>query len=97
MSEVEVSINGRSYRVVGEEGEEERIRSLGETVDERARQLVSAIGQVGQQQLLLMVSLTLADELSETAREVDAAAERVRTLVSQLEQGYVPVSPDPPE
>ena len=97
MPEIEISINGRSYRVVGEKGEEERIKGLGKAVDERARRLVSAIGQVGQQQLLLMVALMLADELSETAQEVDAAAERVRTLVSQLEQGYVPVSPDSPE
>ena len=65
MPEVDVSINGRSYRVACEAGEEERLSRLGAYIDDRVEELVAQIGQVGDTRLLVMTSLMIADELAE--------------------------------
>ena len=65
MPEVDLTINGRSYRVACEEGEEERLSGLGAYIDDRVEALVAQIGQVGDARLLVMTSLMIADELAE--------------------------------
>ena len=65
MPDVDVTINGRSYRVACEEGQEERLTRLGAYIDERLEGLVGRIGQVGDTRLLVMTSLMIADELAE--------------------------------
>ena len=65
MPEVDVSINGRSYRVACEAGQEERLSGLAAYIDDRVETLVSSLGQVGDTRLLVMTSLMIADELAE--------------------------------
>ncbi len=66
MPQVEVSINNRAYRIACDEGQDEHLTRLAEYVDKRVQELVSAVGQVGDARLLVMASLLIADELSET-------------------------------
>ena len=66
MAQVEVTINGRDYRIACDDGQEEHLEGLAAYVDRRVSELVSAVGQVGEARLLVMVSLLIADELSET-------------------------------
>ena len=100
MPEVEVSINGRSYRVACEEGEEEHVSRLGEFIDDRVEGLASRIGQVGDARLLVMTSLMIADELAEAYATLSEAgflspddeeprsaiAERRETLAARIEE-----------
>ena len=65
MGQVDVSINGRSYQVACDDGQEDHVRQLGEYVDRRVQELVASVGQVGDSRLLVMSSLLVADELSE--------------------------------
>ena len=65
MPEVDVTINGRSYRVACEAGQEERLSGLAAYIDDRVETLVSSLGQVGDTRLLVMISLMIADELAE--------------------------------
>jgi len=71
MAEVEVSINGRSYPIACEDGQEEHVARLAAYVDKRASELVSDVGQVSNPQLLIMVGLLVADELSEAHDEIE--------------------------
>lgn len=73
MAQVEVSVNGRTYQVACDDGQEEHLVQLGEYVDKRVRELVTAVGQVGDSRLLVMVSLLIADELAETYAELKRA------------------------
>ena len=63
MAQVTVSINGRDYRVVCDDGQEAHVSRLGVYVDKR-------VGDAG---LLVMVSLLLADELSKAYSDLDVA------------------------
>lgn len=72
MSQVTVTINNRDYQVACDAGQEEHLSRLGEYVDKRARELTAAVGQVGDARLLVMVSLLVADELSDLYADIES-------------------------
>ncbi len=71
MAQVDVVINSRSYRIACDEGQDEHLKKLASYVDNRMQGLISDVGQVGDTRLLVMVSLLIADELSETLNVLD--------------------------
>ncbi|MGB0921585.1 MAG: cell division protein ZapA [Alphaproteobacteria bacterium] len=75
MAQVMVSINGRSFPVQCDDGEEERLTDLARYVDQHVSDLAQKIGQVGDARLLLMASLVLADELADAVTRLDDAEE----------------------
>ena len=82
MSEVEVAINGRNYQIACDDGQEAHLAQLGEYVDRRVKELVTAVGQVGDSRLLVMASLMIADELAETFVDLKKATSESETSVS---------------
>lgn len=79
MAQINVSINGRSYLVGCDDGQERHVENLAEYVDKRVRELAESVGQVGEGRLLLLAALLLADELSDLF-------ERIETLERQAGQ-----------
>ena len=73
MGHVNVQVNGRSYRVACEDGQEDRIARLAGEVDVRIKEMVETVGQVGDNRLLVMASLLIADELDDLRTDFDGA------------------------
>ena len=71
MAHILVDINGRRYEIACDDGQEANLTRLAAYVDKRVRELVAAIGQVGDDRLLVMASLLVADELSDAYTELD--------------------------
>lgn len=74
MPNVELSINGRSYTVACDPGQEDRLRDLASIVDSRVRQLAGPRGGVGETHALVLAGLMLADELSEAQSAAASSA-----------------------
>lgn len=72
MSQISITINGRDYSIVCDDGQEEHLTRLSEYLDTRVSELVDSVGQIGESRLLLMVALLIADELSDAYAEVAA-------------------------
>lgn len=72
MPEVDVVINGRGYRIACEAGQEARLGELAHQVDDRIRGLVSTLGNVGDDRLLVMASLLIADDLADASAALSA-------------------------
>ena len=70
MSEVTVTINRRTYRISCDDGQENQLRDLAGEVDARIKELVDTMGQIGDERLLVMASLILADEGKEAIDEI---------------------------
>jgi cell division protein ZapA len=68
MPQVSVTINGRSYPVACDVGEEQRIQELAHAIDGKVTSFARQVGQAGEGRLLVLAALLLADELAE-ARE----------------------------
>lgn len=65
MPQVDVIVNGRTYPVACDAGQEDRIRHLARGLDARIAEFVRQIGQAGEGRLLILAALVLADELDE--------------------------------
>ena len=65
MGQVSVPVNGRSYALSCDDGQETRIRRLAQYVDAKVAEFVGSVGQVGEARLLLLAALVIADELSD--------------------------------
>lgn len=63
MSQVLLTLNGRTYRLRCGEGEEKRLEELTAHVQKHIDTLVSDFGQIGDDRLLMMAALKIADEL----------------------------------
>jgi cell division protein ZapA len=77
---VNVMVNGRAYTLACDDGEEEHLKELAGLVDEKVRELLGSVGQVGDQRLLLMASLLMADELHDAVRRLDERTNQLAAL-----------------
>ncbi len=65
MGQVSLTVNGRPFAVTCDDGQEGRIRRLGQYVDAKVAEFVGSVGQVGEARLLLLAALVIADELAD--------------------------------
>jgi cell division protein ZapA len=70
LSQVNVTINGRQFRMACEDGQEDHLRLLAKNLDERIVALRGQFGEIGDARLTVMAALMVADELSETGQKV---------------------------
>lgn len=63
MGQVAVTLNGRTYRLECNEGEEAHLSQLAEYVGAHVDEMRRKFGQVGDDRLILMASLFVTDEL----------------------------------
>lgn len=87
MSDVTLSIGGRSYRVACADGQEAHILRLGAMIDHKLAAMDGATGQA-EARTLLFAALLLADELYELKQpKADGPdfAPQLETLASRLE------------
>ena len=80
MSQVNVTINGRQFRMACEDGEEARLSRLAEELDASIATLRSRFGEIGDTRLTVMAALTLADQLSETKEKLQRLEPELATL-----------------
>ena len=97
MAQIDVTVNGRSYSIACDDGQEDHLRDLAAYVDKRVQELVATLGQVGDLKLLVMASLLIADELSEAFAAIEqqategspddaALAEMVENIADRIER-----------
>ena len=82
MGQVSVTLHDRIYRLVCDDGEEDRLVELATYVKSKVDHLTREIGYVGDERLMLMAALMIADELWD-ARSASASsgAELARSIV----------------
>jgi cell division protein ZapA len=71
MGQILVKVNGRDYPIACDDGGEDRVRAIGQYVDEKVRELVGQVGQAGDARLMLLAALNLGDELAAAYDEVE--------------------------
>jgi cell division protein ZapA len=78
MGQVTVAVNGRSFAITCDDGQEPRIRRLAQYVDAKVAEFVGSVGQVGETRLLLLAALLIADELSDANEALDQERKRAQ-------------------
>jgi cell division protein ZapA len=89
MAIVNVEVNGRTYPVGCDDGQEPHLLHLARQYDSHVRQVAEEVGQVGDLRLFLLGALMQADELIDArarAAEAQAALARLQSEHFQLER-----------
>ncbi len=94
MADVNVTLNGRTYRLECDDGEEDHLIELSEMVRVRHDRLQKKFGQVGDDRLLLMTALMVADELTEMEKKVDAVEAAQASSDEQVKSAEIKVAGD---
>ena len=80
MSQVNVTINGRQFRMACEDGQESHLKQLAKDLDERIVALRGQFGEIGDARLTVMAALMVADELAESGKKVQRLEQELAGL-----------------
>ena len=85
MAHINLTINGRSFGMECDDGQERRVRELGAYVDSKIRNIASAGGASNENHLLVLTALVLADEIYNMQERLSGADEVLQSR-ADLEQ-----------
>ncbi|MBO9421247.1 MULTISPECIES: cell division protein ZapA [Stappiaceae] len=83
MAQISVTINGKSFRMACDDGEEQRLEGLAARFDGWIGELKSAFGEIGDQRLTVMAGIMATDQLSELERKVTRLEQELATAKDQ--------------
>jgi len=96
LAKADIMLFGKRYSVACSPGQEPRLEALGAELDTRLKTIAEAVGDVGEDRLLLVAALSLLDELEaarsgpnaelegEIARVFIGAASRIDALIDRI-------------
>lgn len=85
MAAVVVSIAGRTYRMSCDDGEEQRIEELAQFVESKIQSMRESFGEIGEQRIIVMAALTIADEAKEARAKATSKDAEIAALRAELE------------
>ena len=83
MGEVNLSINGKSYPIMCDDGQEQRIMDLAAYIDAKVKDIAASGAANNDNHLLVLTSLILSDEIFELRSHLETADQ----LMSENGQG----------
>lgn len=100
MAKADIVIRGKTFSIACAPGQEHRLVTLSRELDARVEGIAGAVGDIGDQRLLLIAALSLLDELSaaqhsietvsgpdvdRASRALETASERILALAGRIE------------
>ncbi len=85
MPQINVTIDGKNYRMACADGEEAHLTALAAGLDTRVTELRRAFGEIGDMRLHVMAALTQADELLEVKDRLAALESETALLRAKVD------------
>ena len=76
MANVNIKFNGKEYLLSCEDGQEEHLEELSSNLRQKFRSLKNSLGNIGENKLLLITSITTMDEYFETKKKIRKTKDR---------------------
>ena len=86
MPEVAINIGDKKFTVTCQPGEESALEAAASLLNDEASFLVSEIGQLSEQKLLLMSGLMLADKMTSQAEKLAKAEEALEETLAKAKK-----------
>ncbi|MBN7757138.1 cell division protein ZapA [Nitratireductor aquimarinus] len=80
MAQVTVTIDGKSYRMACDEGQEDHLVNLAQRFDRYITHLKDAFGEIGDHRLAVMAGIMVMDELVELQKKTRGMEGEINTL-----------------
>ena len=86
MANVNIKFNGKDFLLSCEDGQEEHLLELAENLNKRFTELKLSLGNIGENKLLIISSISIMDEYFETKKKVDDQKKEVENLKSKFKE-----------
>ena len=80
MAEVTVTVDGKAYRMVCEEGQEEHLSELTSKFDRYVGHLKGQFGEIGDMRITVMAGIMVMDELNEVQHQLQGIESEINSL-----------------
>tara|TARA_B100001540_G_scaffold306459_1_gene318574 strand:- start:438 stop:884 length:447 start_codon:yes stop_codon:yes gene_type:complete len=86
MANVNIKFNNKEFLLSCEDGQEEHLEQLASNLNEKFNNLKSSLGNIGENKLLLITSITTMDEYFETKKKIDYKIQELRNLTEKFKE-----------
>ena len=86
MANVNIKFNGKEYLLSCEDGQEEHLEELLSHLSQKFSSLKNSLGNIGENKLLLITSITTMDEYFETKKKLEKQKTEIQNLISKFKE-----------
>ena len=86
MANVNIKFNNKDFLLSCEDGQEEHLEELSVHLNEKFNKLKSSLGNIGENKLLLITSISTMDEYFETKKKVDQKIRELKDLTEKFKE-----------
>ena len=86
MANINIKFNGKEFLLSCEDGQEEHLEELSVHLNNKFNNLKNSLGNIGENKLLLITSITVMDEYFETKKKIDQKKEELKNLTEKFKE-----------
>ena len=86
MANVNIKFNGKEFLLSCENGQEEHLEELASFLNEKFNHLKNSLGNIGENKLLLITSITVMDEYFETKKKIDQQKNEIKEITEKFKE-----------
>ena len=86
MANVNIKFNNKDYLLSCDDGQEESLKKLTNFLDNKYSELKEKLGNIGENKLLLITSITTMDEYFETKKKIDEKIKELNILPAKFKE-----------
>ena len=86
MANVNIKFNGKEFLRSCENGQEEHLEELSNFLNEKFNSLKNSLGNIGENKLLLITSISVMDEYFETKKKIDKKILELENLTNKFKE-----------
>ena len=86
MANVNIKFNGKEFLLSCDDGQEEHLEELALYLNEKFTDLKNSLGNIGENKLLLITSISVLDEYYETKKKIDMQKKDIAKITSKFKE-----------
>ena len=86
MANVNINFNGKEFLLSCDDGQEEHLEELALYLNEKFNNLKNSLGNIGENKLLLITSISILDEFYETKKKIDLQKKEITKITERFKE-----------
>ena len=86
MANVSIKFNGKDYLLSCDDGQEENLKELADSLNKKFEELKSNLGNIGENKLLLISSIKVIDEYYDLMKKIDLKKKEFNNLSEKFKE-----------
>jgi len=86
MANVNIKFNGKEFLLSCEDGQEDHLEELSLHLNKKFDDLKKSLGNIGENKLLLIASITVMDEYFETKKKIDEQKTQIQEITEKFKE-----------